>query len=333
MAGKVDLSVCGRVCLLGEHSDWAGGYRRTHAKILPGRCIVTGTDQTLEATAWEHPNKLILTTTRDNGEVVGPWECDFRDEELLRVAKGGGFWSYAAGVAYQVKTYYPVNGLVVENHTTTLPMKKGLSSSAAYCVLIARAFSKVYDLRMPPRAEMEMAYLGEILTPSRCGRMDQCCAFGRVPTLMFFDGDLLQTEKIDPPKEPIFLVIVDLCAAKDTMEILSCLNKAYPVASNEIEEGVQKLLGEVNEKIVKEAAEVISQGDAKRLGELMTYAQEQFDKFAIPACPSQLTAPKLHATLTHPSIQPLVWGGKGVGSQGDGCAQFVARSEEAQGEV
>lgn len=41
-----------------------------------------------------------------------------------------------------------------------------------------------------------MGYLGEILTPSRCGRMDQCCAFGKIPTVMVFDGDLLQTREL-----------------------------------------------------------------------------------------------------------------------------------------
>jgi UTP-glucose-1-phosphate uridylyltransferase len=34
--------------------------------------------------------------------------------------------------------------------------------------------------------------------------------------------------------------------------------------------------------------------------------------------------------LKDPHIQPLVWGGKGVGSHGDGSVQFLARSEETQ---
>ena len=25
---SIELFVCGRLCLLGEHSDWAGGFRR-----------------------------------------------------------------------------------------------------------------------------------------------------------------------------------------------------------------------------------------------------------------------------------------------------------------
>eukprot|EP00965_Chrysotila_dentata_P013451 445789-Pleurochrysis_carterae.AAC.1 len=46
-----------------------------------------------------------------------------------------------------------------------------------------------YDLKLSARGEMDLAYHGEITTPSQCGRMDQCCAFGARPVLMRFDGD------------------------------------------------------------------------------------------------------------------------------------------------
>ncbi len=86
-----------------------------------------------------------------------------------------------------------MRGLVIDNYKTDLPVKKGLSSSAAICVLAARAFNRVYDLKMTTRGEMEIAYQGEITTPSRCGRMDQGCAFGNRPVLMTFDGERLET--------------------------------------------------------------------------------------------------------------------------------------------
>jgi galactokinase len=135
-----------------------------------------------------------------------------------------------------------VRGLVIRNYKTDLPVKKGLSSSAAICVLTARAFNRIYDLKMTTRGEMEMAYQGEITTPSRCGRMDQGCAFGNRPVLMTFDGDRLDTTEVQVGSEMHF-VIVDLKARKDTMEILARLNRSYPIASNEVEHGVQQLLG------------------------------------------------------------------------------------------
>ena len=62
----------------------------------------------------------------------------------------------------------------------------------------------------------------------------------------------------------------------------------------------------------------------------MTEAQRLFDRYAAPACPDQLTAPSLHRVLAHPALAPHVLGGKGVGSQGDGSVQFLARDEESQ---
>jgi galactokinase len=40
-------------------------------------------------------------------------------------------------------------------------------------VLVAMCFNKCYDLQLTTRGLMEIAYAGELLTPSRCGRMDQ----------------------------------------------------------------------------------------------------------------------------------------------------------------
>ena len=325
----MNIFVPGRICLLGEHSDWAGGYRRINADIEMGYALITGTNQGIYAEVEPHPNALVITSTSPDGTKLGPYEIPMRPETLLAEAQKGGFWSYAAGVAYQVMTNYHVRGLVINNYLTDMPIKKGLSSSAAICVLTARSFNRVYDLKMTIRGEMELAYQGEITTPSRCGRMDQGCAFGDRPVLMTFDGDRLATREIQVNKDFHF-VIVDLQAKKDTMEILNRLNRCYPFAENETERGVQQLLGPINKEIIHKAIDAIEQGDPETLGEIMVGAQEQFDRYAAPVCPEELTAPVLHAVLNHEPLKPHIWGGKGVGSQGDGTAQFLARGPEDQ---
>ncbi len=325
----MELFVPGRICLFGEHSDWAGGYRRVDPRIEKGYTLVSGTDQGIHARIAPHPDALILTSTAPDGAVLGPHELPLNAEKLREVAKAGGFWSYMAGVAYQAVVHHAVGGLVFENYHTSLPVKKGLSSSAAICVLMARAFNRLYQLNLTVRGEMELAYQGEITTPSRCGRMDQACAFGRQPVLMAFDGDDLVTSNLSPARD-IYLVIVDLLSEKNTVEILARLNACYPQATDELGRGVQELLGPINKRLVHEAASALEAGDAQRLGALMNEAQDAFDRLAAPACPEELTAPKLHEVLAHPSLAPYIWGGKGVGSQGDGAAQLVARSAEDQ---
>ncbi len=250
-------------------------------------------------------------------------------EPLLEEARSGSFFSYVAGVAYQALTYHQVQGLVVENDRTDLPIKKGLSSSAAICVLVARAFNLLYGLKLTVRGEMEMAYQGEISTASQCGRMDQGCAYGQRPVLMTFDGARLATREVSLGG-PLHLLVVDLKAQKDTRTILARLNAAYPFAQGGVSQGVQELLGATNRRMVHEAVDALEQGDAQQLGALMVEAQAEFDHHAEPACPEELAAPVLHRVLAYEPLQAHVWGGKGVGSQGDGSAQFVCRSAADQ---
>jgi UTP-glucose-1-phosphate uridylyltransferase/mevalonate kinase len=324
----VKIFVPGRVCLFGEHSDWAGGHRRINSDIEKGYTLLTGTNLGIYAEVEPHPTTLVLSSTTPKGE-RNCCEIPMEPKALLEEAQKGGFWSYIAGVAYQVLTHYHVRGLVIDNYRTDIPMKKGLSSSAAVCVLTARAFNRAYDLKMTTRGEMELAYQGEITTPSRCGRMDQGCAFGMRPILMTYDSDRLDVRELRI-SEDMYLVLVDLGGQKDTLEILTRLNHAYPFAETEMERGVQELLGPINKRIVHEAVDSIERSDAGRLGSLMVEAQEFFDRYAIPACPEELTAPLLHRVLKYEPLKPYVWGGKGVGSQGDGTAQFLARSASDQ---
>ena len=323
------LFVVGRVCLLGEHSDWAGGYRGAHPEMEKGYAIIAGTTQGIHAEVEAHPTSLVLLATTPDGQRRGPYEIPMQSDALLREARAGGFWSYVAGVAYQVLLQHGTAGLVLQNDRTDLPVRRGLSSSAAICVLVARAFNRIYDLGLDIRQEMELAYQGEITTPSRCGRMDQGCAFGSRVILMTFDGDRLETEELTVGAD-LHLVLVDLRARKDTVRILAQLHRAYPRADTAIERGVQELLGPVNRRLVHEAADALRRGNGERLGALMSEAQAAFDRYAAPACPDELAAPVLHRVLDYEPLRPLTWGGKGVGSQGDGTAQFVTRGPEAQ---
>ncbi|MBU1698675.1 MAG: GHMP kinase [Candidatus Eisenbacteria bacterium] len=319
---QTQLFVPGRVCLFGEHSDWAGAYRVQNPSLGIGRAILTGTDQGLYADIEKHPDRLIFHSRM--GAKADPLSIEWplEPERLLAIAEAGGLFSYVAGTAYQVLSRFKTGGLVINNVKTDLPVKKGLSSSAAVSVLVARSFNQLYDLGLSVREEMELAYQGEITTPSRCGRLDQGCAFGGKPILMTFDGDDLGVDPL-PVGDDLHLIIADLAAAKDTKLILSSLNACYPRAASWLAQKAQDYLGEINAQIVKEAAAALAAGDAGWVGRLMTSAQAAFDEHLAPVCPSQLKAPVLHNVLNYKPLQSLILGGKGVGSQGDGAAQFI----------
>ena len=328
----MQLFVPGRICLFGEHSDWASGYRRTHSAIDKGYAIIAGTNQGISAEVRSHSSQLIVRSTLDNGSDGGSLALPMTPDALLATAEAGGFFSYIAGVAYEIATHFEVGGLVINNHQTTLPVAKGLSSSAAICVLTARAFNRLYNLNLSTRGEMAYAYAGELLTGSQCGRMDQGCAYGEQPILMTFDGDRLGVSPL-ALSQPLYLVIADLHATKDTKLILESLNRAFPVAESSLHRQAQDYLGPVNARIVQDAAAALQAGDAAQLGALMQEAQVCFDAALQPLCPEELSAPKLHEVLAYDPIQPYIYGGKGVGSQGDGTVQFIARDEAAQAQM
>jgi mevalonate kinase len=318
------LFVPGRVCLFGEHSDWAGEYRRRDPGIATGCALIAGTNQGIHASVAEHATDLVLCATDRHGVRRGPHRIPMQPAALREEAERGGYWSYIAGVAHQVRAAHHVAGLVIDNDRTDLPVRKGLSSSAAISVLTARAFNRVYGLDLTLAEEMELAYLGETTTPSRCGRMDQGCACGNRPVLMTFDGDRVEAEELTPARD-LHFVIVDLRAGKDTTRILSDLHHAFAAGG-----ALRELLGPINQGIVSRAAQALRGGDAEGLGRLMIEAQALFDRHAAPVCPAELTAPVLHRVLDYAPLRAHVWGGKGIGSQGDGSAQFVARGAADQ---
>ena len=203
------LFVPGRLCLFGEHSDWAGHYRTMNADIVAGAAIVTGIEQGIYAEIEKSP---VFKLTSDAPEMEGLWHdfsCRMQEQDLKHVARSGSFFCYCAGVASYMLEWYNVGGVHIHIKKMTLPIKSGLSSSAAICVLVARAFNILYKLNLNTLGEMNIAYLGELRTQSRCGRLDQACAFGVKPSLMTFDGDEIDVKALNIKKH-LYWVFADL---------------------------------------------------------------------------------------------------------------------------
>lgn len=148
---------------------------------------------------------------------------------------------------------------------------------------------------------------------------------------MDFDGVEVDSKELRVGSS-FYWVIANLMASKDTIKILADLNKAYPFASNEKEQKVQEALGKNNQEIIKKAISLLEKGDAEALGNLMVESQKLFDEKIAPLS-DELTAPVLHSVLDDPKIKPFVYGCKGVGSQGDGTVQFLAKGEKEAEEL
>ncbi len=324
---RIRIFSSGRLCLFGEHSDWAGQNRSMNANVEPGRAIVTGIEQGIFAEAYRSEKFVLIDKV--SGSDDNSFSCEMSREKLKETARRGGFYSYVCGVASYMCEWYRVGGVTIEIYDQNLPIKSGLSSSAAICVLVAKAFNQLYNLRLNTEGIMNIAYWGEQRTPSRCGRLDQTCAYGVNPVAMVFDGHEIDVERI-PVRNSLFYVFADLMAGKDTIKILADLNRGYPFPTNETENRLHEALGRDNLDITERAMRYISSGEVEKLGALMTEAQKLFDEKIAPMSPDELASPVLHRTLNDPEIKKLTFGGKGVGSQGDGTVQFLARDEKSQ---
>ena len=300
-----------------------------NADVLPGAAIVTGIEQGIYAEVEKSPVFEMYSTVLEMDNVWTDFSCPMDEQELKRVARSGDFFRYCAGVASYMLEWYKVGGVRITITDMTLPMKSGLSSSAAICVLVARAFNLIYKLNLNTMGEMNIAYVGELRTSSRCGRLDQACAFGVKPNLMTFDGDEIEVQTLNV-KKPLYWVFADLCAEKNTIKILADLNKAYPFPSNEKERLLHDALGAKNTEFVQRAIKYMANGEVEQLGHLMTETEEVFNAQVAPMCPEELTAPRLRAVLNDEHVKALTLGGKGVGSHGDGSVQFLTKDPECQ---
>ena len=80
----IELFVPGRICLFGEHSDWAGGFRRFNEKIEPGATIVVGTNQGIFARVRRSPKLVLRSVDYTGHEQKG--EIDMSPRALLAEA-------------------------------------------------------------------------------------------------------------------------------------------------------------------------------------------------------------------------------------------------------
>jgi galactokinase len=205
--------------------------------LKAGHTIVCATNEGLYARVSKFTSRRFRYDHVDPQGNLQLLELPFDFHQLDAVAKTGGFFSYVAGTVAILLSHQPFQeislrddlpGIQIDNYRTTLPMQKGLSSSAAICVLVVSAINKFYALGLSQSQIMEFAYLGEMQTPSHCGRMDQCVVMGsNAIAIMEFANNVVTLQRIHC-KASIHFVVIDLMSHKDTIRILRDLNDCFP---------------------------------------------------------------------------------------------------------
>ena len=104
----------------------------------------------------------------------------------------------------------------------------------------------IYHLGLSIDDEMNFAYNGERHC-SKCGKIDQICAYNRQVSLMEFDGNDLSISPLEVGKD-LYFVFADLNCSKNTQNILESLNSCFPHPKTDLEKKTVNYLGLENKE-------------------------------------------------------------------------------------
>lgn len=274
----------GRVNLIGEHTDYNGGF------VMP---------LAVERATW------IALRRRDGDRArlfsldFGSWAEAGADETPLR--GGEHSWDrYFAGVAGEFAKNFPFQaweGVSVSD----LPLGAGLSSSASFELALARAFAAVAGVGWDPA---QMALLCHRVESEwvgvNCGTMDQLAvALGRRRHALLIDCRSLEVRPIPLPKG---LAIVIL----DTTKARTLAGSAYNVRRQQCEEAAGRLgaasLRDVPLDIFRKAASSLDPILAKRARHVITENTRTLEAAAAMAKNDAVSLGRL-MNLSHESLR------------------------------
>jgi len=307
----------GRLCLFGEHEDWVSKFNKNYqhcSLIMPLKKM------SIKSHALPHSEEEVLLY-EDGYDTCH--HLPLNEGVLREYIYQKNFFSIAAGVVLVMMQNFEIHGIIIEIESEKLPIGMGLSSSAAFCVMIVKSFNEIYHLDLSLDDIKYYAQLGENTALSPCGSLDYegVTASG----LIWYDFLNKTSMTVKTPKD-MFLTLVPL-KKKNTGIILETLQKSFPYPHTSREEMINLFFTTVSPFIAKEALSALN--DMTRLGQIMNYYQKMWNGMVAPQSQvlQDIESTKL---IFNPEIQKWIYGGKGVGSHGDGAVQLLCKTAEAQ---
>ena len=310
------VSAPGRICLVGEHCDYAKGM--SVALPISHKVTAEGTprnDQTISLIS--HVDNAVhqLTVSLDNLTIL-------RDH-ILR-------YSVAALKALLEKGH-SLGGMDVVLHSD-LPMKKGLSSSAAISVATLKLFNDVYHLNMTEAEIAEFAYIAEHdILGIGCGRNDQIVSSYNSLVLMDYkNGGKPKVTLLQKSRQPMYILVGIPQADKRNLPLLlKASNKAYFQPKRAEDYRFKKALDTlIPEEVVLPFLDAVKKSDAVAAGMCLRKNQGIYDQYFVPVS-DDFKAPLLYEFLdlakNHGSL-----GEKWTGAGGAGAFICLTKTTDEQ---
>lgn len=301
----------GRICLLGEHCDWAGGASLTVPLPLGiGLVAERGTD------------KVGIRTILDGHLIDGHWTLaqlhswagsppERWPEGPLRFVPAA-----AACLIRQGVELVPTELL----GQSDLPTGRGFSSSAAFCLAVLDALAQASGTQLPTEVLAELAYTVEHdLVGVACGRLDQYACAAGTPLFFRWAAQRPDTRTV-VPRATLPLVVGAFPTPRDTPAILDALQGAHAAALDEADPtGASAAVREavaVWASAAEAGALAVETGNLVALGAAMNTCQEVYRRGLEPTLPA-LRAPGL-ARMCTALTEVGALGAKFSGAGGDG---------------
>lgn len=299
----MNFVVPGRVCLVGEHCDWAGGAAIV-APLDRAVRVTAVAAETLSATALLDGRSLAWR----EGEEAGPLRFVPAVAAELGIARGA---------------------VHIEGD---LPAGRGFSSSAAVCVGIARALSALHGRSLSPTEAADVAYNAEHTRVGiNCGRLDPLACAYAAPLFLRFAGESYELETIPAHFD---LAVGSFRMPRDTPAILAELGRYHrgdvPLRDWEAVQRVGAVRGAIEGFAVQavEAREALFAGDLRALGGAMDTCQEIYEEELMSALPT-LRAPGLVKAVRALRAAGAL-GAKFSGAGGEGSVIGLYRARDAR---
>jgi galactokinase len=196
---ELSVDAPGRVNLIGEHTDYNGGY--VLPTVIPQRTRID--------LAGGAGRRVRVSSERMDGGAVAEFE-------LGAEARTGTWVDYVQGVTWALrKGGHALRGFDARV-SSDVPVGSGLSSSAALEVAVARALRALCGLELDPLAAAQVAHRAETgFVGAPVGVMDpMACSLATAGTALFLDTRTLHAEPVPIPPE-VELLVIDSGVAHD----------------------------------------------------------------------------------------------------------------------